>query len=103
MVGRSGSEEEAGEGEGEEGQERGRHPGSERLVAALARRPRTRLSVEAVKPPLGEAPTPLADRVRIGTNPLGNRLVLKTIRRRQHDTRPPRQTLRRLATPRQAF
>ena len=69
------------------------------LIADLARSPGARFVVEAVEPMLGKAPTPLADRVRVGTHLLHNRLVLQPIGRCQYDPRPPCQTLGRLAKP----
>ena len=67
------------------------------LIVDRARSPGTRFVVEAVEPMLGKPPTPLADRVRVGEHLLHNRLVLQPIGRRQHDPRPPRQALGRLA------
>ena len=65
------------------------------LIVDRARSPRARFVVEAVEPMLGKAPTPLADRVRVGTSPaVHNRLVLQPIGRRQYDPRPPCQTLK---------
>ncbi len=68
------------------------------LIVDRARSPGARFVVEAVEPMLGKAPTPLADRVRVGTHLLHNCLVLQPIGRRQYDPRPPCQTLGRLAT-----
>ena len=67
------------------------------LIANLARSPGTRLVVEPVEPMLGKAPAPLADRIRVGSRPLNNRLVLHTIGRRQYNPCSPRQSLGRLA------
>ncbi len=73
------------------------------LIADLARSPGAWLVVEPVEPGLGKAPTPLADRAGIGPCKIDDRLVLQPVRRRQNDPRPPRQSLRRLAPPRQPF
>ena len=67
------------------------------LIVDRARSPGARFVVEAIEPMLGKAPTPLADRVGVGTHLLHNRLVLQPIGRRQYDPRPPRQALGRLA------
>ena len=68
------------------------------LIADLARSPGARFIVETVEPALGKAPTPLADRIRVGPQPLNDRLVLQPLGRRQHNPCPSRQSLGRLPT-----
>ena len=66
------------------------------LIANLARSPGTELVVEAVEPALSKAPAPFADRIRVGPQPLNDRLVLQPVGRRQDNPSPPRQSLGRL-------
>jgi len=63
------------------------------VIADLPRRSGTRLVVKPVDAMLGKAPTPLADGVLVGVERLSDRLVRYPVRRREHDPRPPRQSL----------
>ena len=66
------------------------------LIADLARSPGARFIIETVEPMLSKAPTPFADRIRVGPQPLNDRLVLQPVGRRQDNPSPPRQSLGRL-------
>jgi hypothetical protein len=63
---------------------------------------RTRLVVQAVHPALDKTPTPLADRRSIHAQVGRYILVLAAFRAGQHDPRPKRERLSRLAPRRQA-
>ena len=65
------------------------------LIANLARSPGARFIVETVEPALSKAPTPFADRIRVGPQALNDRLVLQPLGRRQDNPSPPRQSLGR--------
>ena len=66
-------------------------------VVDRARRTRARLVAEPVQPMLDETPTPLADGALIDPQRGGDLLVLHPFGTGQHDPRPHRQRLRRLA------
>ena len=69
----------------------------------LARSPGARFIVKAVEPALGKALTPPADRIRVASHPLHDRLVLKPLGCRQNNPRPPRQSLGRIPSAGEAF
>jgi hypothetical protein len=60
-----------------------------------ARCSRSRLVPKTFKPTLGEAPTPLADRIGIDTQADRNNLALLAVSTAQNDPSPQRQALRR--------
>jgi hypothetical protein len=77
-----------------------------RLDAAIldgSRRPRARIVPQAVQPACREAVTPLADGGLIHSEARRHLLALLAFRAGQHDARPHRQRLRRLAPSRQTL
>ena len=58
------------------------------VILDRARRPRSRLVPKAFKPMLGEAPTPLANRVGINIQAGRNRLALLAFSTSQNDPSP---------------
>jgi len=61
------------------------------------------LIVKTLNTALGKAPAPFAHRILIGAKGSRDHLVFQPLRRRQHHPRPPRHTLRRPPSPRQAL
>ena len=73
------------------------------IVADPPRRARTRLITQPIETPLGEAATPFADRILVGTKALRDNLALHTLGRRQDNSGSPRQPLGSATTARQSL
>src|SRR5579859_115589 len=69
------------------------------IIADGTRLSRSRLVMQSIKPPPGEATPPLAHSRGIAAQPLGDLLTGLSIRRRQHDPTAQRQRLRALRPP----
>ena len=79
--------------------QRPRHHFGDLVVADPARRAAPRLIVEAADAFLGKAAAPQADGPSRDAQLLRDRRVAQPVRRQQHDPRPPRRPVRRLAAP----
>jgi hypothetical protein len=72
-------------------------------ITNLPRCAAARLVVKPINSPLGKPTTPFTDRVLVGPDEFGNRLILHAIRCRKHNPGAARQSLRGSSAARQAF